>query len=254
MKVKLVGSSVEGATEKQYLTSLLIDETVCIDAGSIGFTPDLEEQAAVQHLFLSHTHIDHLASLPIFLENVYMPIPEAVVVHASSHGIDCLRHDIFNTRVWPDFLTLGGSAAPFCKLSEIRSEEPIECNGLRITPVDVEHGIPAFGFIVESDDSAIVVASDTAPTERIWSLANDLDNLAGVFLDASFPNDMLWLAQASHHMTPQLIGAELEKLRADVPVYAVHIKARYREQVTAELAELGQPRLRVASPGEEYVL
>ncbi len=74
MRVELLPSSVP-ASEAQFLVSFLIDDTVAIDAGSLGLLADLDRQRGVRHVFLTHEHVDHIASLPIFLENVYDPGP-----------------------------------------------------------------------------------------------------------------------------------------------------------------------------------
>jgi len=72
VKVALLPSSVAGsAGSHQFLTSYLINDTVAIDCGSLGFHDDLAAQMRVRHLFLSHSHMDHIASLPVLLENIY---------------------------------------------------------------------------------------------------------------------------------------------------------------------------------------
>src|SRR5205823_12507757 len=69
MKVMLVPSALT-AGPRQYLTAFLVGDSVAIDAGSLGFYGSPAEQARIRHVFLTHTHLDHIASLPIFLENV----------------------------------------------------------------------------------------------------------------------------------------------------------------------------------------
>ena len=79
MQIELLPSNVGavqgGSSAAQFLVSFLINESVVIDAGSIGLLADLERQRQVRHVFITHEHIDHIASLPILLENVYEPGP-----------------------------------------------------------------------------------------------------------------------------------------------------------------------------------
>jgi cAMP phosphodiesterase len=252
MKIVLLPSALSAAEpQAQYLTSFLINDTVAIDAGGIGFR-SLDEQARIQHIVLSHSHMDHVASLPIFVENAYAAQAGCVTVHASNEVLDCLRRHFFNDRVWADLIRLGKPDAPFLQFSPLQAHQPLEVAGLRITPVPVDHTVPTFGFIVEDRDAAVAFSSDTGPTQEIWRRANQAPNLKAVFLEVSFPNSMKQLAELTRHLTPELFAAELGKLDRAVPAIAVHLKARYRAQIINELSALGLPQIQTAQSGVPY--
>jgi cAMP phosphodiesterase len=256
VKVTLVPSSVSlmsGGEQLQHTTSYLINETVAIDAGSLGFYHSASDQARIKHILLSHTHIDHLASLPIFVENAYEGKRDCVTIHGSSVVLDCLRQDVFNDRIWPDFISLSTPEAPFLKLATLEPYRAIELDGLRITPIPVNHVVPTLGFIIEQDDTAIVIPSDTGPTEEIWARANATPHLKAVFLEAAFPNHMAWLANISKHLTPALFASEIQKLNQAVPVIAMHIKARFHDQIVSELNALGMPNVEISRFGQPYL-
>ncbi len=252
MKVLLVPSASAGNDTLQYATSYLVNDTLAVDAGSLGFHGTTQDQARVRHVLLSHTHIDHLASLPIFVENAYEGKPDCVTVHGSRTVLDCLRSDLFNNRVWPDFLALSPPDAPFLRLAALEAGEVYELDGLRVTPVDVNHVVPTQGFFIEDASAAVLIASDTGPTDDIWRRAAAMPNLRAVFLEACFPNNMQWLADVSKHLTPQTFAAEIRKLNRPVAVYAVHIKARFHDQVVRELHDLGLPQLHIGEFGRAY--
>jgi ribonuclease BN (tRNA processing enzyme) len=254
VKVTLVPSAVsDGDGEpEQFLSSYLINDTVAIDAGSVGFLRPLEAQARVRHVLISHTHIDHVASLPIFLENVYQGLPDAPTIHGSDPVLRGLQDDVFNDRIWPDFVRLSRPEAPFLRLHRLETGQAIEVEGLHITPVPVNHVVPTNGFLIEDDRTAIVIASDTGPTEALWERVNRASNLKAVFLEVTFPNHLAWLADAAKHLTPALFAEEMRKVRASAQFLAVHIKARYRAQVVRELQALNIPRLEIAEPGRVY--
>ena len=130
--------------------------------------------------------------------------------------LDCLRRDLFNDRMWPDFIALSSAERTFLKLQTLDPGVTVELDGLRITPVDVHHSVPTQGFLVEDATSAVVVASDTGPTEEIWRRANELANLQAVFLEATFPDSMAQLAALSGHLTPSGFGGEIRKLHRPV--------------------------------------
>jgi cAMP phosphodiesterase len=236
----------------QYSTAYLINDTLAVDAGALGFYGSAQDQARVRHLLISHTHIDHIASLPIFVENAYEGKRDCVTVHGSDSVLDCLRRDVFNNRVWPDFIAMSPPDAPFLKLSTLEAGKTVELEGLRVTPIAVNHVVPTLGFMIEDDGTAVLIASDTGPTEEIWQRANQVANLKAVFLEACFPNQMKWLADVSKHLTPLMFADEVRKLSRPVPVYAVHIKARFRTQVIEELHALGLPNVYVGRSDQAY--
>ena len=251
MEVVLVPSTVGGGVG-QFLSTYLLNGRVAIDAGGLGLFGTPAEQARVGHVFLTHTHIDHVASLPILLDNVYRLAAECITVHASRFVLDSLQTDLLNDRLMPDLFRLSREQAPFLRTAELEAGVPVEVNGLRLTPVPVDHVVPTFAFLVEDDEAAVAVVTDTAPTEAVWDLARRTPRLRGVFLEATFPEAEGRLAAVSKHLTPRLFAAEVAKLPPGVPVIAVHIKPRHYAEVVAELAALGLPNVQVGEPGRCY--
>jgi ribonuclease BN (tRNA processing enzyme) len=255
VRVTLVPSSIAAAGGEdpgQYLISYLINDTLAVDAGSIGFYGTPEQQARVRHVLLSHSHVDHTASLPIFVENAFEATDECVTVHASAAVLDSLRRDLFNDRAWPDFVALSAGPRPFLKLERLDPYRPVELESLTVTPVPVDHVVPTLGFVIADGDATVVIASDTGPTDDLWRVANAAPDLKAVFLEASFPDSMAELAMSSKHLTPALFGGEVRKLSRPVPVIAVHLKARYRSEIVAELNALGLPNVEIGKFGTAY--
>ena len=250
----LVPSSIvtDGEEPSQYLISYLINDSVAIDAGSLGIHGSPSKQAKIKHVLISHTHIDHTATLPIFVENAYEGKSDCVTIHGSETVLESLRGDIFNDRTWPDFVALSEGSAPFLRLERLEPERPLELEGLKITPISVNHVVPTLGFLVEDSRSAVLIASDTGPTDLLWDHANQADHLDAVFLEAAFPNEMSELASISKHLTPALFGLEVQKLKRKAAVIAVHIKARYRKQILRELSELELSNLQIGQFGMTY--
>ena len=253
MKITLLPSSVVATTEEplQFLTSYLLNDAVALDAGCLGLFGTPAEQARVRHVLLSHAHADHLATLPIFLEQVYQA--GTVTLHGSAAVLDSLRRDVFNDRVWPALDRFTQGASPPVRLELLEAGRPIAVEGLRVTPVPVNHAVPTLGFVVEDATSAVAFSSDTGPTEELWACANARPHLKAVFLEASFPDSLAALAAAAGHLTPSQFAAEVRKLRRPAAVIAVHIKPRFREQVIRELLALGLPNVQIGRIGTAYV-
>jgi ribonuclease BN (tRNA processing enzyme) len=242
-----------GPRHYQFTTSAIVNDTVAVDAGSLGFYLSAQEQARIKHILITHTHIDHTASLPIFVENAYEGKADCVTVHGSAEVLYSVRHDLFNNRVWPDFVAMSEkNDKPFVKLSQLDPWQSVELEGLKYTAIPVNHVVPTCGFLIEDADSAVIITSDTGPTEDVWRVANDMPKLKAVVLEGCFPNSLTWLAEASKHLTPNLVGAELKKLNRPARILIVHIKPRFQAEVTAELQALNNPALEIAQFGVPY--
>jgi cAMP phosphodiesterase len=253
MRVELLPSNIGGPADMQFGMSLLINDEIAIDAGTLGFLWPLERQRKVRHILLSHSHVDHTASLPIFLDNVYEPCPECPTIHTGIETIDCLRRNVFNDSLWPDFIRLSQEEFPFLNLHQIKSEDVVSLSGgTQFIPVLLNHVVPTLGFIVGDGTATVAFVSDTGPTDRIWEVLRQQQRLAAVFLECSFPNHLEWLAKKSGHLCPRLFALELSKFPNHVPVIAYHLKPAFQRIIAAELAALDRPGLELAFSGRCY--
>jgi ribonuclease BN (tRNA processing enzyme) len=111
------------------------------------------------------------------------------------------------------------------------------------------------GYILAQEQHAVVFSGDTGDTDQLWEAAAGLPQLRAVFIETSFPDDMLDLARVSKHLTPALMAKQLKKLgRPNIPVYVYHMKPRFRSRIGEELHRLGIPRLSILEEGQEVVL
>ena len=254
MKISLIPSSVLGSPElHQFLSSAIVNDVIAVDAGCLGFYRSAEEQARIKHVLVSHTHMDHLASLPIFVENAYEGKSDCVTVHASANVLDCCQRDLFNNRIWPDFIALSQSEKPFLKMLPLEAGQTVEVEGVTIAAVELNHVVPTVGYILSEGHTSIAFVSDTGPTDEIWRRLNALPNLKAVFLEATFPNEMAWLADISKHLTPATFAVELKKLNRPVRTVVVHMKARYQPQVMTEIRALNLPHVEFGQFGTPYI-
>jgi ribonuclease BN (tRNA processing enzyme) len=253
MKALLVPSAL-AAAPYQYLSTVLVNGAVALDAGSLGLAGPPADQARVRHVFLTHAHVDHVASLPIFLENVADDTADCPTVYAPAPVLDVVRHDLLNDRVFPDFERISRDGPPLVRLEPVTPGRPVRVAGLTVTAVPVDHVVPTYAYVVAEPGAALAYVTDTAPTDAVWELVNRTPDLRAVFLEVTFPEAEARLAGVSKHLTPRLFAGEVRKLTAAVPVYAVHLKARFREQVVAEVAALGLPNVTILEPGREVTI
>jgi cAMP phosphodiesterase len=185
----------------------------------------------------------------VFLENVGIR-GEPVNVYGTAEVLQVLQCDVFNDRLFPDFIRISREGKPFLTLHTLTLGVPVAAAGLRFTPIAVEHVVPTVAYVVEDDSAAIAYITDTGPTTAIWERLRQTANFKAIFLEATFPQSQSWLADVSKHLTTATFARELAKGPPGVPVYAIHLKARFRAEIVAELAKL--PWVSVCEPGCVY--
>ena len=234
------------------MTCLLVNGTIALDAGSLSQALSIERQKEVQSILLSHSHMDHTNSLPFFIENVYGKSSGAIDIHASAATIYALRKYLFNNATWPDFTRLPNHLVPALRFHEFQSEVPVVLDGVRFTPIAVDHLVPTHGFLIEADGAAVLWSSDTGPTQRLWEIANRTPNLKALCIDTSFDNSLQRVADLSLHLTPKTLAAELRKLEKKVPILVHHLKPPCVRRIHEEVRELRNPDLEFLEQGKEY--
>lgn len=256
MKIQLLPSSFDSqgrATSEQRLTCFLIDGLVTVDAGSIAIALTDEQRRSVRNIIVTHPHMDHIASLPIFVDDLFAELEEPICVYATQEVIDLLERDVFNDNVYPRFAQLENSHGHVMKYVPFRVGEEFQVAHLKVTAVPVNHIVPTVGLLVSDEKATVAFSSDTAETEEFWQLVNRAPHLDALLIEASFPNAMYQLAEAAKHLTPSMLATELAKLSHNsIDILAVHLKPAYRDTVIAELEGLKIPSLKVMEPGRVY--
>ncbi|HUS11663.1 MAG TPA: 3',5'-cyclic-nucleotide phosphodiesterase [Pyrinomonadaceae bacterium] len=256
MRVQLLPSTFDSqghATPEQRLTCFLIDECVAVDAGSLALALTAEQRNQVRDIIVTHPHMDHIASLPIFIDDLFETLKSPVRVYATPEVIDLLERDIFNWNVYPRFSELKNDYGPVMEYVPIPTGQEFKVAHLTVTAVGVNHIVPTVGLIVSDGNSTVAFSSDTAETEEFWELINREPRVDALLIEASFPNSMAKLAEVSRHFTPASLQQDLRKLTHNgLDILAVHIKPAYRQMIIAELNALNHPGLGIMESGRTY--
>jgi len=248
VKVRILSPTPGSA--QQYLTTFVVEDRVAIDAGCLGIVGEPEEQERIRHVFLTHIHLDHVATLPMFLQNT--PGGGPVTAYGSPDLLEALRTDLFNGRLWPDYPLRGEGGDPALRLKPLDPEVPVAVAGLTVTPVPVDHVVNTTGYLVDDGTTVVAFGADSGPTDRIWQVARATGRWKGAFVEATFPDGLDDLAGRTGHLTPALFRGELAKFPPDVRVVAVHLSSRHRDRLAAELGSLEDDRVTVGTGGGEY--
>ncbi len=261
MKIRILGC-YGGQLLGFHLTSFLVNETILLDAGSPTEILTLEEQGKIEHIFLSHTHLDHIKDIAFLADNRSLkrwsntPDASAIIIHSLQENLDTLSKHFLNNIVWPDFTKIPSKKDGILKMESFVSEETIEVGKLSITPIGVEHPVPCTGFLLDQEGVQVIFTADTGHTERIWEVANAQPNLRAVIIDCSFPNDCEQLANISGHLTPKGMAAEVRKLDrlGEIPVYLYHMKPEVLTEMAAEVEAENIPHLRMLTQVDELII
>jgi ribonuclease BN (tRNA processing enzyme) len=259
IKIRVLGCSGSIAAGCR-TTSFLIDGDILIDAGTGVGDLTQEEIARVDHIFLSHSHLDHVFAVGL-LADTGLRMREAqkcppVQVHALPQTLQALRQHIFNGVIWPDFTRIPSPAHPALAFVEIAVGEQLQVTGRHVEVLPARHTVPAVGYAVSrgTDSPAWVYTGDTGPNPALWSRLADLP-VQSLVIETAFGDDEAELAQISQHLCPRTLEAELQQLKGDVDVFITHIKPGEVAPVMREIAaHTSQHRVRALEAGEVITL
>lgn len=224
-----------------------------VDAGSLGLALTEPQRRTVRDVIVTHPHMDHIASLPIFVDDLFAELKEPIRIHGTAEVIGLLERDVFNDSVYPRFAELRNQHGPVMTYVPFKTGEPFTVAHLTVLAVNVNHIVPTVGLLVSDGRSSVLFSSDTAETDELWAVANRAPRLDALLIEASFPNSMGELARVSKHLTPETMAQELRKLDHNgIDILAVHVKPAYRAKVIEEIEALGIEKLSVMEAGRVY--
>mgnify|MGYP001791617915 CR=1 FL=1 len=240
MKVRVLGCS--GAIAKECrTTSFLIDTDVLIDAGTGVGDLTLEEMRGIDHVFLTHSHLDHIAALPLMVDAIASQRTASLQIHALAGTIAALKTHIFNDVIWPDFTQLPTPHAPFICFQEIQIGQTLQLGNKRIEVLPAIHTVPAVGYAVSVEDACWVFTGDTERNPAFWHRLNQLQ-VSMLVIETAFSSRESQLAAKSLHLSPDVLASELDCIAPGkrFPIYITHTKPAETEQIMSEIQKFEQ--------------
>lgn len=256
MKFQLLPSTFDengAASPRQHLSCFVVDDAVAIDAGSLAMATSAVQKKQIRDVVLTHAHLDHIAGLPLFIDDLFAALDVPVSVHATAEIMEALERDIFNWEIYPRFSELKNSSGAVMKYRPFKTGEEFYAKHLRVTPVAVNHKVPTVGFVVSDGKTTFALSGDTAQMDGFWQAVNAEKNLSVLLIECAFPNELEELARISHHLTPKLLQKELEKFnQKQCSIYVINIKPMYREDVVKQIDDLEIENLQILEVGQIY--
>ena len=238
MNVRALGCS--GGIGGELRTSCFrIDSDLLLDAGTGLGNLTLDEMRAIRHVFLTHSHLDHLAGLPLMLDSIFGDIDSPLVLHARPETLDALREHVFNWVIWPDFSRLPNPEQPVLRFESMTPGETLELDGRRIRMIDVNHTVPGVAYCVESSTGKrFAYSGDTMNNDSLWEALNAVERLDVLVVECAFGNQDEALSRMAGHYCPRTLAEDLKKLRHGPDIYVTHLKPGAEERIFSELCSL----------------
>lgn len=235
-----------------HTTAFLLDDDILLDAGSGVGELRLDELARIDHVLLSHSHLDHILSIPLLADSVMklragptgsMADLRPIHIHALPDTLEALRQHVFNGVIWPDFTRLPSAARPILVFHEIEVGLVLTFparGGMadrRIHVLPAAHTVPGVGFGVETPQGWWVFSGDTGPNPALWRALSG-QRIAQLIIETAFGNEEAHLAHISGHLSPQSLAQELTQLDGEVSVFITHPKPGEVPSVLAQIRAL----------------
>jgi len=235
MKIRVLGCSSAIGGEAR-TSSYLVDDDILIDAGTGVGNLELDALLKINHVFLTHSHLDHIACLPLMADSVGGLRDRPITIHARPQTLELLRKHVFNWQIWPDF-TAVPEGNPFLRMEDLNPGSTWEDGDRWIRSVSVNHTVPAVGYLIGDGQQCLALSGDTTVTNEFWDEINGSDGARYLVLETTFPDSQVELATLSKHMCPSMVQGELKKLKVRPEIYITHMMPSDEEQIMSELRD-----------------
>jgi len=222
-------------------TSFLIDGDLLVDAGTGVGDLSLEEMRGVRSVLLTHSHLDHVAALPLMVDSIAAALNEPIHVYALPGTIAALKAHIFNNVIWPDFSRIPTPQSPFVSFHEIQTGQILQLHGKSVEVLPAVHTVPACGFAVGAGQGHWVFTGDTERNPAFWRRVNQME-VAALVIETAFSNREKDLAQRSLHLSPCALAEELDCIDTTkhFPIFITHTKPAETELIMTEIQRFDQ--------------
>jgi ribonuclease BN (tRNA processing enzyme) len=255
MKVRVLGCSGGIGGRHLRTTALLVDHDILVDAGTGVGELSIAELSRIDHVFLTHAHLDHVACLPFLVDTVGDRRERPVTVYALAETLAALRRHIFNGTIWPDFTALPTAARPYLRCQPLRPGERLDLSARRIEALPVSHTVPAVGYRLDAGRGSLVYSGDTTSSAALWAAVNAGRQLRYLLIETAFSDGEERLARESGHLCPRLLAEELGQLVEAPEVFITHLKPGQIELTLEQIAaSRGEPVPRMLQNNQVFEL
>lgn len=253
MKLQVLGCAGGIGGRERLTTSLLVDTDILLDAGTGLTSLDIDQLIRIDHVFISHCHLDHVAGLALLVDAVQGKKKGAVTVHATEKVIATLKKHLFNWMLWPDFTTIPNAENPTLRWETIEPNATTDLGGRLITPHPVNHTAGSVAYWVHNGKAGFLFTGDMSSTPELWSALANETRLLKVIVDCSFANADMVIAERSMHFCPRSLLADIRSVAHSVEFLIYHLKPGHEDLIMQELrSESGGREFKALKCGDVF--
>lgn len=253
MKLQVLGCAGGIGGRERFTTSLLVDDNILLDAGTGLTSLDIDQLARIEHVFITHSHLDHVAGLALLVDAVQGRRSAPITVYATREITASLKKHLFNWVLWPDFATIPFADKPAMRWEEVHPNTPISIGNRTLTPLTVNHTVGSVAYLVNNSKAGFLFSGDMSSTPELWTALRNEKKLTKVIVDCSFANADMDLAARSMHFCPHSLILDIREMDHSIEFLIYHLKPGQEDLIMQELtAEGGGRHFRALKCGDVF--
>ena len=227
-------------SQNSRLISLLIDDTLAIDAGCLTSSLSFSAQQKLKAILLTHQHYDHVRDVLTLALNLALR-NATINIYSIQPVYDILSTHLLDGKLYPKFLEKphGNPTIQFTVIETYKTEL---IEGYSVLAVPVNHADPTVGYqVTASDGKAVFYTGDTgSDLAECWKCVSP----RLLIIEVTVPDSYEEFAKRSGHLTPSLLKRELisfQEFKGYLPqVIVVHMSPNLEEEIAAEVAAVAR--------------
>ena len=239
MELEILGAHCYESRDTR-LVSLLVDQTLAIDAGGLTSSLSFSAQQRLRAVLITHQHFDHIRDLATL--GLSASFWHTIKLYAPADVLEVISTHLLNGVIYPDFRRMPTPERPSFRFCPLEPYKEVVIEGYYVLPLPVKHSVPAVGYLVTSQDKkSIFYTGDTGGgCSPCWEVISP----QLLVIEVSVPNSLETMAVAAGHLCPRLLREELQDfkgIKGYLPqIVIVHISPQFEGQIREEVAQVAR--------------
>jgi ribonuclease Z len=194
MRVEFFGTAGFHPNAERHTSGIFVPDVApgaafLLDAGTGTWRLTQRKLPPRLHIFLTHSHLDHVMGLTFLLDVCYKGDLE-VTLYAEKTTLEAVCNLLFESPLFP---------LPFeHETVALQTGQPIEVEGVSISIFPLTHPCQSYAYRLDWPDRSLAYVTDTAGDGGYFDFIRGIDLLIH---ERNFPDSLVAIAEASGHCT-----------------------------------------------------